>query len=162
MKLITDSREQDPLAFSACVGVEYVVEALGVGDYAASYVIGGRVVESHAVIERKSIGDLFSSYTSGYARERDKFFRARAAGREFILAVEGSVETVLNGHTYVKGGEVRRAKKDGMTMVRQLFSCAHKYGIEVWFCESRRIMALMVQEYFLAEERMLKQAEETL
>jgi ERCC4-type nuclease len=161
MKLIIDSREQAPLTFSPCVGVEYEVSALGVGDYSASYTIEGKEGESHAVVERKSLGDLFSSYTSGYERERAKFLRCKDLGKCFILAIEGTASDILRGHTYTKGGVEHRSKKDGMTMFRQIMSCANKYGIIPWFCESRAVMALMIQEYFLAEERMLrKKAEE--
>ena len=157
MKLIRDSREGLPLHFEAVVGVEIVTEALSTGDYSASYVIGGRVVESSSVIERKEKGDLFSSYTSGYDRERKKFLRAIEAGKKFILAIEGTASDILSGHTYIKGGIEHASKKDGMAMLRQLMSCSHKYGIQLWFCSSRHEMSVMIQEYFLAEERMLKQ-----
>jgi ERCC4-type nuclease len=161
MKLFTDSREQLPLTFSHCVGVEYLVSALVSGDYSASFVIDGRVVESNSFVERKNIGDLFSSYTSGYERERAKFIRCKELGKRFILAIEGTASDILSGHTYTKGGVEHQSKKDGMTMLKQIMSCACKYQIIPWFCESRTVMALMIQEYFLAEERMLKkQAEE--
>jgi len=161
MRLITDTREQLQLTFSPCVGVEYVTGTLSCGDYAASYVIDGKEIQSHAVVERKALGDLFSSYTSGYERERAKFIRCKELGKCFILAIEGTASDILRGHTYTKGGIEHKSKKDGMTMFRQIMSCANKYGIIPWFCESRTVMALMIQEYFLAEERMLrKQAEE--
>lgn len=47
-------------------------------------------------------------------------------------------------------------------MLRQLMSCCHKYGIITWFCSSRSEMALVIQEYFLAEERQLKKHAEEL
>lgn len=156
MKLITDTREQLPLRFQFVNGVEYVSQALSVGDYSASFVIGGKTVDSSTVIERKEKGDLFSSYTSGYERERAKFLRAKELNKFFILAVECTASDVLQGHTYTKGGIEQVAKKDGMTMLRQLMSCSVKYGIHLWFCSSRNEMALMIQEFFLAEERMLK------
>jgi hypothetical protein len=161
MRLISDTREQNPLHFLTCVHVEYVVGTLSVGDYSASYCVGGKVVESTTIVERKSIGDLFSSYTSGYERERAKFLRCKELGKRFILAVEGNASEILRGYTYTKGGVEHQSKKDGMTMLKQIMSCANKYSIVPWFCESRAIMALMIQEYFLAEERMLiKTAEE--
>ena len=85
MKLITDTREQLKLTFTPCIGVEYVVETLSVGDYSASYIINGKTIESSTIIERKSLGDLFSSYTSGYDRERAKFLRCKELGKRFIL-----------------------------------------------------------------------------
>lgn len=161
MRLVSDTREQNPLHFLTCVHVEYVVDTLSVGDYSASFVIGGRTVESSTIVERKSIGDLFGSYTSGYERERAKFLRCKELGKRFVLAVEGTASDILKGHTYTKGGVEHQSKKDGMTMLKQIMSCANKYQILPWFCESRAIMALMIQEYFLAEERMLiKTAEE--
>jgi ERCC4-type nuclease len=155
MRLVSDTREQSPLHFPLVNGVEYVVGTLSVGDYSASYVIGGKTVESASVIERKEKGDLFSSYTSGYERERAKFLRAKEANKTFILAIEGTAAEILRGHTYVKGGIERESKKDGMTMLRQLLSCANKYGIQLWFCSTKNEMAILTQEYFLAEERML-------
>lgn len=161
MKLISDTRETLPLHFQSVVGVEHVRGTLSFGDYTASYVIGGKEVTSSTVVERKAKGDLFSSYTSGYERERAKIIRAKVDGKKFILAIEGTATDILSGHTYTKGGVDYESKKDGMTMVRQLMTCCHKYGIVLWLCESREAMALMVQEYFLAEERFLKkQAEE--
>jgi ERCC4-type nuclease len=156
MKLISDTREQAPLKFSICNGVEYVVGTLNIGDYSASYTIGGETIVSSSIVERKSIGDLFGSYTSGYENERKKFLRAIEAKKKFILAIEGTVSEILKGHSYTKGGEEYVARKDGMTMLRQLMSCCHRYNISLWCCSSRSEMAMMIQEYFLAEERQLK------
>lgn len=159
MLLITDSREQEALIFPKKVGVEYKVACLGVGDYTASYTIGGREVESSSVVERKSKADLFGSYTSGYENERKKFIRAKELGKRFILAVEEPVSSILKGHTYTKGGVDYTSKKDGMSMLRQLMMCCVKYGVTLWTFNTRGEMALQIQEYFLAEERFL-QAEE--
>lgn len=156
MRMITDSREQLPLTFTPCVGVEYLVSALGVGDYSASYTIEGKDIESTSVVERKSIGDLFGSYTSGYDNERKKFLRAIEAKKKFILAIEGTITDILRGHSYMKGGKEYTSRKDGMTMFRQLMSCSNKYGVQIWFCNTRKEMGTIVQEFFLAEERMLK------
>lgn len=156
MILYTDSREQDELRFSKVNGVEYLTSCLSVGDYFASYVIEGKVVESSSVVERKSIADLFGSYTSGYENERKKFIRAKELEKKFILAVEGTVSEIMQGYTYTKGGVDYRHKKEGISMLRQLMSCCHKYEITTWFCSNRKEMALIVQEYFLAEERHLE------
>lgn len=158
MILFTDSREQDFLEFGKVEGVEHRKSCLSVGDYTASYVVGGKTVESRFVVERKGMGDLFNSYTSGYERERAKFKRSEESEKTFILAVEGTVNDILQGFSYTKHGVEIKHKKDGISMLRQLMTCAVKYGVQLWWFRSRYEMAMAVQELFLAEERFLENA----
>ena len=60
---------------------------------------------------------------------------------------------ILKGHTYWQGGEFKESKKTGYAMLKQLMTLQRKYGLFCWFCQSRREMAVMIQEYFLAWER---------
>lgn len=146
MVIITDSREQAALEFTPVAGVEYRVACLPVGDYG--------VDGDTTVIERKSVADLWNSYTGeNYERERDKFRRAKELGLKFILAIEATCFDIRRGHSYFKGGEEIISKKDGMAMLRQLFTIMRKYDVTVWFCNGKQEMAFMVQEYFLARER---------
>jgi hypothetical protein len=152
IKLVSDSREQSPLRFSAVDGVEYAVECIPTGDYSAR--IGDEWVG--VTIERKEIGDLFSNYTSNYEKERAKILRAKELGWKFILAIEASATEVRKGHAYWKNGELHESKKSGLAMIRQLMSVMVKYEVSVWFCLGRIEMAWMIQEHFLAIERYRK------
>lgn len=158
MKLLVDSREQLPLEFPPTVGVEVVPVALPLGDYSASY--GERL--DPTVIERKSVSDLFTSFTGGYEAEKAKILKATVLNLTYVLAIEATASEVLKGHSYWKDGEVHESKKSGLAMLRQLMTLQRKYGIAVWFCTTRKEMAWRILEYFLAFERMLKQdAKET-
>lgn len=154
MKLIIDTREKEKngaLSFVDVEGVELVREYLPVGDYTASH----NGILDKTVIERKSISDLFGSFSSNYPAERAKIIRAKERGLDYIIAIEGSCFDVRQGHEYFKDGEVRTSKKDGMSQIRQLMTIQRKYGVGVWFCNSRREMAFMIQEFFLAQERVV-------
>ncbi len=153
MKLVTDSREQQPLEFEKVVGVEYAVAGLSVGDYGAWH---GQT-QDPVVFERKGIGDLFNSFTAGYEQERAKILRAARLGLTYVLAIEASATEILKGHSYWAGGEVRESRKTGIAMLRQLCTIQRKYGIQVQFFSGRREMALYLQEYFLSWERVQPQ-----
>lgn len=149
MKLVTDTREQTPLVFPTVVGVEYVTQMLPTGDYSAWH----GMVKDAAVVERKSLGDLFHAFTANYDLERKKILKAQELHLKYILAIEGGFFEVLKGYTYWAQGEVRESKKSGLAMIKQLMTLQRKYHLSVWFCGSRKEMAMRVQEYFLAQER---------
>lgn len=125
-----------------------------VGDYSAVHFFYGKEVSDPSIFERKEIGDCFTSFTAGYEQEKAKWTRAQALGLTYILAIEASASDVLKGHSYWTEGEVHEAKKSGLAMIRQLMTLQRKYGLQVWFCTSRREMAWRMQEYFLAWERL--------
>ena len=88
MRVVIDTREQWPLAFSA--EVQTVRGTLAVGDYS----IEG--LEDLIVIERKSLSDLLSSITSG--RERFvKELRQLRAFRFAALVIEARWPDLLTG-----------------------------------------------------------------
>ena len=126
---------------------------LSVGDYAALHRAEGKDVPDLSVVERKGIGDLFHAFTANYDAERAKILKAKELGLTYILAIEASFTEVLKGHAYWKDGELHESKKSGLAMIRQLMTLQRKYGIQVVFCQSRREMAMWIQEYFLASER---------
>lgn len=146
MILLIDTREQNPLEFVVTNGVEVVNQALPVGDYGA--------VGQMVVIERKSIADLFSSFSKNYEAERAKILKANELGYKYILAIEASALEVRKGHQYWKDGQLHASAKDGLAQIRQLMTISRKYQVDVWFCESRRDMAFRIMEYLLAFERM--------
>ena len=151
MLLLTDSWEKDPLTFAKVEGVTHQRLHLAVGDYTAEH----NGIRDTAICERKSLSDLFTSFTGNYDAERDKIRRAKELGLTYILAIEGTFSELLKGHSYYAGGEWHVARKTGIAMARQLMTLQRKYGITVWFCESRQVMAMMMQEYFLAQERVV-------
>jgi hypothetical protein len=155
MIIVTDTREQDCLEFEKLSGVSYQTSCLSVGDYSAFYEIDGKKEMSKTIFERKSCADLFGSFTGdNYDRERNKMMRYRDFGFErYILAIENTMFEIRKGHQYKKDGEWHECKKDGTSMVRQLLTCSHKYGIIPMFFNGRKEMSFFIQEYFLAKER---------
>lgn len=150
MQIITDTREQDPLIFSSIEGVSVITATMSVGDYGCKHKDGSM---DSTVIERKSIGDLYHSFTHEYDNEKAKILRAKAAGLTYILAIESPALDVRKGHQYWKGGELHEVKKSGIAQVRQIMTISRKYDVPVWWCAGRIEMAFLVQEYFLAAER---------
>ena len=106
------------------------------------------------VWERKSIGDLFNSFSAGYENEKKKIGKAKELGLKYILGIEATVFEVREGHHYQKDGETRWSKKDGLAQVRQLITMYVKDYFDVWFFSSRKEMAFTIQEYFLAMEKL--------
>ena len=152
MQILMDTKEKDSLTFQMVHGVSVKSEGLSSGDYAARYDDG---VMDNAVIERKSIPDLFGSFSGDrYRKEKAKWERAKAKGQTYIIAIEGSSLEVLKGCTYKKGGKVHRVKKDGISQVKQMMTISRKYDIQIWWCKNRTEMAFRIQEYFLAGDRM--------
>lgn len=137
------------------------VDTMIVGDYTALHKDLQHpltMIPDTTVIERKSVADLFTSFTTNYDAERAKIFKAAELDLTYILAIEAPFLEVLKGHSYWKDGERHEHKKTGLAMIRQLATIQRKYGIQIWYCESRRSMALMILEYFLAEERIIRPA----
>lgn len=151
MQILIDTRERDALTFEIIQGIEVKSECLPTGDYGCRHKDGKM---DAAVIERKSIGDLFHSFTHEYENEKAKIQRAKEAGLRYILAVESPAMEVRKGYSYWKAGEVKEMKKDGLSQVRQIMTLLRRGDFaEVWWCASRKEMAFRIQEYFLAHER---------
>ena len=154
MRLVTDSDEKAPLVFSPVEGVTYERKKLRTGDYAAWY----GDVQAPALCERKSVADLYNSFSANYDAERAKILRAKELNLKYILAIEASATEIRKGHGYWKDSVYHEHKKPGISMIRQLMSVSVHYGVDVWFCSSREEMAWRIQEYFLAWERMHEKA----
>jgi len=149
MVIIQDSREQDPLIFNK--DIEVLIQGLEVGDYSAR--IGGELMSTR--IERKSIADLFGSFSSGYDNEKAKIMKAKSLNLKYVLAIEGTVFDVREGHSYTKDGELHKSKKDGLSQVKQLYTMYVKGYFDIWWFRSRQEMAFGITQYFLAQERLL-------
>ena len=149
MTLIIDSREQLALEFEKVEGVEIIKDAMPVGDYGALHKDG----PDKTVFERKSISDLFSSFTHNYDNEKEKIRKAKELGLEYIIAIEATCFEIRKGHSYWKDGQMVESGKSGISQVRQMNTISRKYGVPIWYCPSRKEMAFMIMEYFLAHER---------
>lgn len=146
---IVDTREQSPLVFPMKdVKIERV--ALETGDYAVR--IGAEIAPVR--VERKSINDLFSSFSGdNYRREKEKIQRAKEGNVRYVLAIEGSCSDVRRGASYFRGGHMHQVQKDGLSQVRQIETISMRYGVEVRYCSGRDDMAFMVQEILMAYVR---------
>ena len=141
--MISDSREQLPLDFSGLDGVDKVERiGLAFGDYTA--LVHGKQVP--IVFDRKAIGDLFGTMTSGYDRWKVVMEKAKKANFKLILIIEGTYTDVWNGVEY--------SKFDGHSMLKKLAMLYVKYDLEYVFCENRRVMARRIADTYLAVERM--------
>jgi len=150
MVLLTDQQEKLPLDFPRMDGVTYRTCHLSVGDYGAIHEKTGR---DPAIVERKSKPDFFTAFTSRYTQERNKIIRAKQDYATYIVAVECTFGEVLEGHSYWNGKRQVEYPKSGLAMIKQICTVSRKYGIHVWFCKNRDEMAMRIQEYFLAQER---------
>jgi hypothetical protein len=153
MKLIIDTREQNELTFVSVVGVEVCRETMNVGDYTARHSDGSM---DTTVIERKSVSDLYGSFTANYDAERAKILRAKDQGLKYVLGIEASILDVRKGHSYWNGEEMVTAKKDGLSMVKQLMTIARKYHVEIHYFNGPKEMAFWTMQYFLARDRALE------
>ena len=140
--IIQDSREQKPLDFKGIEGVEKVeVMGLSFGDY--SGIVCGK--PAPIIFERKGMGDLFGTMTSGYERFKREMERARESNMTLIILVEGTYSDVWQG--------IEHSQFDGPSMVKKLATLMVKYDLHTWFCESRRVMARRIVDTFSAIER---------
>ncbi len=155
MDLLIDTREKLPLTFQFVQGISVKSECLAVGDYGCRHSDG---TMDDTVFERKAIGDLFLSFSSGYENEKAKIEKAKKLGLKYILAVEGTAFDVRTGHTYQKDGQEFCSKKDGLSQVRQLMTMYRKDYFHVMWCRDRKEMAFLIQEYFLAGQRIRESA----
>lgn len=147
--IVIDTREQDKLVFTN-TSITTVSECLDTGDYAIK--IGS--ILAPVRIERKSVADLFSSFSGdSYLNEKAKIQRARDGGLRYILAIEASCSELRKGHQYFKRGEWHKVEKDGLSQIRQIETISMRYQVELRYCNGRDDMAFMVQEILLAYVR---------
>ena len=149
------------LEFPPTKEVEILRQTLLIGDYTAWHRFNGREVPDPCVVERKGIGDLFTSFTSGYEREKAKWTKAHQLGLHYVLAIEGTVTDVLQGNRYWKAGEAQESRKTGLAQLRQLCTISLKYQVQTWFFSSRKEMAFYLLEFFLASGRWLTSNKES-
>lgn len=143
MKLIIDTREQDPLPFRSGSNTEIVIKKLDVGDYS----IEG--FEDKISIERKSLSDLFGTLGSGHKRWKKELERAKDL-EYFGLFVEGTYKDILE-ENYPK---VKRTKMRGYVVAKILNMMELKYpNLHIHCCKDRKEMMLKIKGIFEAFER---------
>lgn len=139
-KIIIDSREQAMLRFDKFSSVtETVIEALPVGDYHVEFVGGAR---PPVIFERKSLADLYNTFTGGYARFKREMLAAQRQNWRLILLIEASMTEVYNGHRY--------SQMSGNSCIQKAFTIWMRYGLQPVFCQDRDEAAAYVVETFEA------------
>lgn len=140
--ILSDSREQSPISFDGIEGVDKV-ETIGlpVGDYTA--MIDGKQVP--VCFDRKGLGDLFGTMTSGYERWKREMAKAKQLGVKLILITEGTYSDVEEGYQH--------SEFSGDSMIKKLHMLSVKYDLEWWPCESRQVMAKRIAHTFTAMQR---------
>lgn len=124
MKIVVDTREQAPFAFSGVQyqGAEVVTGTLDTGDYS----LAG--LTDKVAVERKSVPDLVACL----GRERERFerelLRARAL-ESFAVVVEGAWEELARGQY--------RSKLNPAAACQSVCSFVARWHIPFLFCGSR-------------------------
>lgn len=109
------------------------------GDYSTVFTDG---TIPTVYFERKSLGDLWGTMTTGYKRFKAEVNRARIAGDDIILIIECSLTEVQQGFD--------RSKFSGDSMVQKLYTLMVRYNLRVVFCTSRAEMSRYIVEYYSA------------
>lgn len=128
MKIIIDSREQQPFEFE-----NSEVRKLEVGDYSVED------YEDEVAVERKSVGDAISSVLSGRERFEKEWIRAGTLKRFFVV-IEGTQDVIKS--EIIKQACMPRGNKSFITrnMVSVLNTYIHwcvKFNVPVFFCFGR-------------------------
>jgi ERCC4-type nuclease len=126
MKLIIDTREQQPLLKSVFVSRTKLEE----GDYNLDELV------PFIVIERKNPADLYQSIVQGHNRFTDEIMRARLQGKVFYIVVECSKADFLR--KYFHGSHY--CKLSGGVLSKIISTMEDKYGVIFIWCNGR-IMA---------------------
>jgi DNA excision repair protein ERCC-4 len=124
MKILVDTREQQPLTFERFTGVTVERGALPTGDYS----LPG--FESSIACERKELNDLIACL-QGVNRER--FERELARGSRmshFSVLVEGTLEDIGHGRY--------RSNMKPKAALQSIFAFMIRHRVPFLFCGSRR------------------------
>lgn len=151
MKIFTDTREQNTLEFKVGGDVSEVVRTkLPYGDYFGGWEDkAGNFVDFFPVaFERKSMGDLYGTLTSGMERFKREIERAKEDGFQLIIIVEGCFEEVRQGFKY--------SKAEGDSILKTLFTLWVKHDVPHIFCNDRKDMVRTILHMFSAVGRNFK------
>ena len=151
MKLFVDTREQNALEFKAEGSISEVIRTkLPYGDYFGGWEDkNGNFVDFFPVaFERKSMGDLFGTLTSGMERFKREIARAKEDGFQLIIIVEGCFEEVRQGWKY--------SRAEGESILKTLFTLWVKHDVPHILCNDRTDMIRTITEMFSAVGRNFK------
>lgn len=138
MKVVIDTREQNPLEFKRSKNFEgTVTKKLNVGDYS----IEG--FEDRIAVERKSAIDLFGTLGKGHKRFQKELERAKKLDY-FCIVVEEPFSLVLNQSFE----DAHYSKMKGYVVVAIIFTLKFKYGIDTVFCSNRYEASLYIRNLF--------------
>ncbi len=142
IKILIDTREQLPLEFKHKFVSSVSTGKLNVGDYAAEFINGYR---PPVVFERKSLGDLYGTLSAGYERFKCEIERAKEAGTQIIIIVEGSLTRVGQGIGY--------SNRTPASIIYQIFTLLAKHGIWTIFCSNRDEASEYITQFYIAHEK---------
>lgn len=140
MRLIRDTREQRGLEFPS--DIEVIDKKLDFGDYGCELADGHMVP---LVFERKSVGDLFGTLTSGYDRFKAEIIRCQEAKFRMFIIVEGTLTKVGKG--------VKHCKRNPDALLDQLFTIFVKYKIIPVFCKDPAEASRWIYLFYKAYEK---------
>ena len=138
MKIIIDSREQNPLTFRKSKTVEdVIIKKLNAGDYS----IEG--YENRIAFERKSPNDLFQTIGKGNKRFQQELMRTINYDY-FAIIIECSFKNCLNKDF----PNAHYSQMFGDVVVQILYTLKHKYKIDVIFCNDRHEAVSIIRHTF--------------
>ena len=139
MIILIDTREQRELEFNHPYIDSIERVKLDFGDYAVRFKDG---FIPPVYIERKSLGDLFGTMTSGYARFKKELQRAQEAKATLKLMIEANFSEVLFGYEH--------SRFEGISMIRKLMTLRVRHGIVFHCFNNRQEMTTYIIELFIS------------
>lgn len=136
LTIFIDTREQQPLEFSAPYIKETVRCKLEYGDYSC------RAFDRTCPVffERKGLSDLFGTLGKGSARFREEIRRCFDDGYKLVIIIERPLGAIKTG--------ARHSTIPGSSIIRTLFTLSLKYNIDFVCCNSRAEMELYIREFY--------------
>lgn len=135
MIIRVDTREQDPYAFHRMrdPSVRYSVTrgTLGTGDYDLDAFTA--LPSLQAIVERKSLADLYGTATRG----RDRFERELGRMREYgyaAMVVEADMQTILNPNKSLRHPTLANPR----SVLLSLLAWSQRFGVHIFCCPGRR------------------------
>ncbi len=146
LKLLIDTREGLPLdEFKEGIFDEIIREGLPCADYwGAVSEDGGEWKQFPLSFERKGKPDLWQTFATkeGHRRFRTMLEKADKAGMKVILLIEGTMMEIFEG--------IKQSQFTGDSMLKLLATMRIRHDLEYHFCESRRAMCRLIEDWFKA------------
>lgn len=137
-----DTREQRPFTFRDIKthrGIAISRIAMSEGDYGI-VTLGDVPPRDLAIVERKSLSDLYGSVTQGRKRFEQEFIRIRDVGYGYAaVVIESDIAAILNPEPFLKRGTLANPKAVLLT----ISAWSQRYGVHIWPCPSRRVAEIL-------------------